>query len=60
MNEKVFDLLGMMFLELYGEDVSYKLVDDFYGYLGYTLEAEPLLNKLDIHSTSDLMEVLDR
>lgn len=37
---------------------SYQDVDDFYGYLGYDYELEPLLRSIGIQSTSDLQRFL--
>lgn len=37
---------------------SYQNVDDFYGYLGYDFELEPLLISIGIQSTSDLQRFL--
>lgn len=40
------------------KDFSYQNVDDFYGYLGYNYELEPLLRSIGIQSTSDLQKFL--
>lgn len=37
---------------------SYESMDKYYGYIGYTLDSEQLLHELNIHSTSDLQEML--
>lgn len=39
-------------------EIEYELVDRFYAYLGYELEADELLSALDINGTSDLEELL--
>lgn len=53
-----------IFLESYtkrynnNKKFSYRDVDDFYGYLGYNYELEPLLRSIGIQSTSDLQKFL--
>ena len=56
------ELARIILLELYsrviGDDINYDNVDDFYGYLGYTLEVERDLQKSGIYGTSDLLDFL--
>lgn len=55
-------LTRIRLFELYnrviGGSLNYDNVDDFYGYLGYTLELERDLQKLGINGTSDLLDFL--
>ena len=58
--ERVLEFIFKIYMNWTEEsEISYEDVDDFYGYVGYDLEEEKLLNELDIHSTRDLVEALE-
>lgn len=53
------EILGTLYEHRYNTDeYDYKTVDEFYGYLGYTLELTYILEQLGINSTSELQEKL--
>ena len=57
--EFLVDLLYMMYVTENGKEFDYDKVDDFYGYLGYDLDQDQMLEQMDINSTSDLQELLE-
>lgn len=52
-------MVFMMYVDKFDtEHVEYNLVDEFYSYLGYSLESQNLLLDLGVQGTSDLFELL--
>lgn len=60
MKDQLLNLLLNLYFDREGYDIVYDRVDEFYSYLGYTLEAEDLLQDLEVQSTSDLVELLEK
>ena len=58
MEKLIVEMLYNLYVSLYDEELDYNTVDNFYGYIGYELESEKLLQELNVNSTSQLQELL--